>query len=284
MIAIKKYSNPTKDTWRGWVWNQIAKRLPKNSTVVYLCGDYPERDKYFAEKHSLKGIGVDVNPIAVEKSRKNGAVAVHDDVASQIYAMQPDGAILDMLGGFTNNSFSVFEAAKVTCKAFCWNGMRGRDHAISRVYSELALQDFTVLDFGTKLKRPIESSCGLHRGKLMWAFSSMDAAIDSSLHLTGKYGECDEYSVQAMLHASSELSRPAFYTYRSKDGGSYFDSVAAFGISENAVYKNSITAELKGLVDRERESRRKSQSQLTRRKSAAAKAVSTKKRRKRRKV
>ena len=123
----EKYDNPTKQTWRGWAWNQVKNRVHVGSRVLVLCGEYGHADLWHGTKRGMEVVGVDLSDDCVEKFRNAGGVAIKDKLHRQVWSMKPDAVIADMLGGVTQNSFVDVIHATMLTKCIVWNGLAGRD-------------------------------------------------------------------------------------------------------------------------------------------------------------
>lgn len=242
------YDNPTKETWRGWAWNQIAARINPGSLVMTLCGQ-SDADAKCAIKRGFRVVGVDVNQKGVDAYRKAGHVAVCDKLHRQVFCIKPDAVIFDMLGGATKLSMGDPIQLSLFTRAAVWNGLRGRDIKVPTPTKQLLIPDYTT---GRKLR----TSVGIHRGKLAWVHWAGVVLAYAKVPLSEDY-----------VNMLGELSRPAFQSYKSKDGGQYFDSVAW------TTSQLTVDPKLVGLNDSKRCNESK-------RKAAAAKALLTMQRRK----
>jgi hypothetical protein len=257
------YENGTKQTWRGWAWNQVQKRVPPGSLVMVLAGD-SSLDIGYARKRGLECVAVDVLDECVDKFRLKGGIAVKDKIHRQLINIKPDAVILDMLGGITPTSWGSPVAASMVCKAVVWNGLRGRDLGAGRVADKIG--ECSIPDYTSDRRKM--TKIGKHRGKM--GFSSLvqmhwDAYCGrTALQVDDGSGVRVGTEIPAeVVEVVASSLRPAFYSYRSKDSGQYFDSCAwtnMQGVAEGM--KESKLADTR----RCRKSRRK---------SAAAKALLT---------
>lgn len=252
-----KYDNGTKQTWRGWAWNQIASRTKKNDLVMVLCGD-SAADVPHAKKRDLRCVGVDIVEENVAKFRKAGGVAVHGKLHTTAFSMKPNAIIADMLGGLTERSAQTPLTLSHFCDAFVWNGLRGRDPIggeLSSISSGLPIPSF-------RNGRMRFEEVGKHRGKILYA-----GIISSFWHVYehGVAPSDDDFDGTAaipdwFIRQVAKVHKPVFYSYRSKDGGQYFDSMAISGHKKQKLWPE--------LASNNRTSKAK-------RRSAAAKAILT---------
>jgi len=249
------YDNATKDTWRGWAWNQIAKRSVPGATVMVLAGD-GGYDIKKARRHGLRIIGVDRVQGRVNEFRRQGEVAIKDSLHRQVMLMKPDALIADMMGGMTSSSWGDVLAVSPICKAVVWNGLRGRDKGVNDIIGEASSGCIPIY----RGRRIEWTQVGKHRGKI--AFCSL---IVAAWNAAG--GDMNSYVPQDFISRMSRELRPEFMTYRSKDSGQYFDSVAWNWLGCDDGNKDSYIAAFAN-------SRRVKRSK---RKAAAAKAVMTRK-------
>lgn len=218
-----KYDNPTKDTWRGWAWNQIASRVPPGSLVMVLCGD-TDMDNRHAMRRGLRCVGIDIRQDGVDVFRAGGGIAVKDKIHRQLWLLKPQGVILDMLGGITVPSFvDPVMASWISCQAIVWNGLRGRDTLGGKLSRES--KSLTVLQYKDRVSQ--RGIAGVHRGKL-------GIVLMSGLANAILYGDKSEglnhfphrHPTQGFLDDFCRMTKPEFSSYRSKDSGQHFDSFA----------------------------------------------------------
>lgn len=223
-----KYDNPTKQTWRGWAWNQLQSRIPKQSTVMVLAGD-AAADLEHARRRKFKCVAVDVDMKCVDTFRAAGGVAVQDKIHRQLMLINPDAAILDMLGGITPESWGNVMVSAQSCRAVVWNGLRGRDIGAGTTARRLASQKCP--DYSTG--RLSLTDYGLHRGKL--AFSALVGFywMATNKRIGELFVSASNYRGPAAIEVPqwfelemASILRPAYSSYRSKDSNQYFDSIA----------------------------------------------------------
>jgi hypothetical protein len=233
------YDNATKDTWRGWAWNQIQSRVNPGSLVLCLCGD-GGFDVSHANRRGFKVVGVDVQGTCVNKFREVGGIAVHDSFKNMVGALRPKGAVFDAMGGFTVNSFFDHATHLWVLDGFVWNGLRGRDR---EARFPDGLKRLPSYKDGRKSYVPLDR----HRGKqvfmyMVWVTHAVGWCVkefgDANLeHLNSKsvrqeIGFSFVASSEDLVEAVGWHMRPSYYSYKSKDSGKaslYFDSVALNG-------------------------------------------------------
>lgn len=227
-----KYDNATKQTWRGWAWNQIAQRVPPGSKVLCLAGD-GGFDNAVALKKGLVPIGVDLSAQCVKTFRQNGGVAIQDKMHRAIITMQPDAVLLDECGDLHAMQVANWALATVSCKAVVGNWQRGRSESAAALWPGLI--DIEVSTIG-KDRRASPLHSPKHRGRLALLIYCMMAVrahrgdriaaidADSGKHLFAL--SCNREELQQALDVLTPAMLPAFHSYRSKDGGAYFDSLA----------------------------------------------------------
>jgi len=244
----EKYDNPTKDTWRGWAWNQISERMGKSysyrpKTVCVLAGSIAA-DLRCAAKHNVNCVGVDFDSDCVACFRDSGGVAVQDSLQNQIFAMQPNGVIADLLCGCTPGAGSMLLDSIAASEAVVFNFLRGRDKGIQRFPSEVP--DYTK-------RQPCAVEVGKHRGRI--AISIAGKLINELYYGASR----EDYFVPDKIW---DKLRPSYYSYKSKDGGQFFDSVA-------------VSCGDFGLTDSGKKFFRMQAPEKSKRKAAAAKALMT---------
>ena len=211
-----KYTNPTKSTWRGWSWNQVVQRAGKScshykKTVCVLAGD-SAGDVVHAEKHGVRCVAIDYSEGNVKNYRQSGGVAVQDSLKNQLTALTPDCLIADFVNGITVDNMALMLDSVIVCDAVVFNFLRGRDPLGGQL---AACGDAVIASYDGRRRLSVE--CGKHRGRLSamllaWACAEMWYGIDRDARL-----------IPDDLFAKM---RPSFYSYKSSDGGQYFDSVA----------------------------------------------------------
>lgn len=219
-----KYDNATKQTWRGWAWNQVAKKLLPGQRVMVLCGD-GSHDIDVGARKGFEVVGVDILQGSVDRFRGKGGIAVCDTIEKQVYAVNPDAVIFDYMGGITPHRLRTVADATRFCNVVVANFLRGRDPAARQIAGDL---------------RPLVRDGEKHRGKIAAAFVGCDLmrvlfenmdSLDDERYLflsdiqegvkNGRAREAAEFARGAIA-----IHNPAFYSYRSKDGKQYFDSVS----------------------------------------------------------
>lgn len=254
MSESTRYANATKATWRGWAWNQLASRMGKSykyspKRVIVLAGD-SSGDMPHAFKHRVECIAVDSKTNCVEKWRDDGGVGVCDSLKNQVCAIQPSGVIGDFVCGVTPDGAALLVDCMAICDAVVFNFLRGRDRGIRSFDGDIPHY------FDRKmLREPI----GNHRGKIAVIGAAMLLGENCGLIEQG-----DKFVPQSIF----DKLRPSFYSYKSKDGGQFFDSVA---VTTKGFILSSI---------HDKEAVRRVAPVSSRRKAAAAKAVLTAKRKK----
>jgi len=242
------YDNGTKETWRGWAWNQVASRCIAGSAVGVLCGGIAA-DYEVSRKKGFTVIGVDTQEECVNTFRKKGGVAIKDDILSQMKFSKFEAIILDELGGLTKNSMYRFSRSGYQCQCIVANYLRGRDPLA--VEMQKHLNGFTV---PVKLKdRSVERiEVNKHRGVLAWVWNRAPAVADIMAGLEEEeWGlftleellGCSDYrpSFQEAIDYVAGKENPKFYSYKSKDSGQYFDSVAFTGSGEGLPDQSSLS-------------------------------------------
>lgn len=214
---MEKYQNATKDTWRGWAWNQIEARVGKSRSydkklVCVLAGE-SAGDMPHAERRNFDCIAIDKNIDCVKTYRDKGGVAVQGDLVSQVLCHEPHAVIADMLGGATRKNIAGMLDLAICSKAVVLNLLRGRDKGMSELESQYLIPDFSS---GRKQVVPI----GKHRGAM--ACFVVALAVAKEFKLVRE----DEDGNTRLNGKVLEAFRPAFYSYKSKNGGQVFDSVA----------------------------------------------------------
>lgn len=257
-----KYDNGTKQTWRGWAWNQIQSRITPRSKVLVLCGE-SGADIEHAQKRRFDIVGVDVEQSCVDRFRSMGGVAICDKVHRQLILQSPNGAILDMLGGITRQSWGDMVHSSSACEAVVWNGLRGRDGGGG---FDSIMGDMPIPDYTTGRRR--ETITGKHRGKI--AFAAIVARYWLAMH--GRLADAmrgivqGEHIPHSFFDDIGSAIRPAYYSYRSKDGGQWFDSIA--WTNPRSQRGSLLSSEWGKLADSKR-------CNASNRKAAAAKAIIT---------
>lgn len=264
------YDNATKETWRGFAWNQVSERLKRvpgsQQRVCVLAGDIAA-DRECATKRGLECVAVDCNLSAVKNYRRAGGVAIQDRLKNQILTLQPHALIADLVSGITPEVVSMYWSALGLCDVVVFNLLRGRDKGIGDRAQELAEANVQVPEYTGR--HASWSPIGKHRGRLLYIMG-VAAQIDAYCKLknispTGV--ECVSAANRVTNRIADEM-RPRFYSYRSVDSGQYFDTVVV------TAYNNSKHADK--LV---REQIRNMAPKKSRQRTAAARAVLTRRQR-----
>lgn len=269
------YFNHTKKTWRRWAWNSIALRSQKlkikNTVAICLAGDIAG-DVDEAIKRKITLIGVDHNNNAVLNFRKNGAVAINDSVINQIAYIQPDIAFLDFIGGYSpgiNKTANTCNVAAGISKICCFNILRGHDkHGVLEKEKLKKLFTSAGLDVS---ELEIEKTGSTNRASVAFynlIYIGMQSTIKDIEIEHGRLNDNELLSVVKQTHdLYIKKCNPMYYSYRSKDGGQYFDSIV-------------FNSESLNVIDTNFDSIKKAVKKESRQKSAAAKAILTIKRNK----
>ncbi len=250
MVGLESYANGTKQTWRGWQWNRIAERIPKDkratATCVYLIGP-DDFDRHHALRAGFRNrniIGVDVDVSNVNRVKRSGGVAI-DGVLSDLVAMWPSDLPLDVIAadftcGFGDAAVDFALAAECSAavhrqSVFSVNLQRGRDPSsnfvrtdvvfrcaltnVEKVYREPGFSHFAMRPFygDEKLAEPIK-----HRG-FQWQYMvSFSAALNARVTNRGRLKFSEWAKVVAHM-------RPIFGSYKSKTsrGCLVFDTVVS---------------------------------------------------------
>lgn len=277
---MMKYDNGTKETWRGWAWNQVASRCIAGSTVGVLCGDIAA-DYQVSVRKGFVAIGLDIKDEYVQTFRNKGGFAVNDDVVLQMNYTKFDAMILDELGGLSDRSLHRLSTASSHCKCVVANYLRGRDPIAVGIQASLN-GFFVPVKLKDRSRKTIE--VGKHRGVLAWVWNSVEAMADvllaDGLEEDWQIGltleeklQCDDYRsvFQEAINEVARRENPQFYSYKSKDSLQYFDSVAFFGHGFGTTQANLLRV-LESLDRR----KAKPKMSASKRKASALKAVRTK--------
>lgn len=218
-----------KGTWRRWLWNRIAERLPRPArecNAVYLAasrnldGAVAQRKNFLAK--NLYPVERDAKKIRA--LRKGGILAIHDDVFNVIgsFGQQIDVVNLDFCGGLNKSTVSKLHRlmffSHTRAAVFALNFLRGWD------FDGSSLRAWASSEF--------ESPATKLRGELFfkmilasWMGSILKRNPDPHLRSRAR----DE----ADLVAADML--PAFTSYKSSSGNMYFDSVVFVSPARNAM-------------------------------------------------
>lgn len=248
-----RYSNNTKSTWRGWAWNRISENVPKGGSVLVLCGD-GAFDTNEASRRGFNAHGFDLDNKKVQLFRDQGHIAYCTPVGFGSVAVRGDAAILDWTSGMTNRTLE--ETVSVIRSGISFlvvNFLRGREKQRDSIFQLMkshevrACSAFRCLAvFNDQTRRWHFVSMDKHRG-FLFLLSIFTAAFQA--HVKDVFDRFDEDNVKQLLLAHSQNAekatlpytslyrlaavkdwcnevRPQFYSYRSKDSGQWFDSVA----------------------------------------------------------
>jgi hypothetical protein len=207
-MMAEKYNNPTKDTWRGWAWNQIADRkVMPGETVMVLCGD-GAFDYEVGRKKGFNVVGVDVAKHCVNIARNKGGVAICDTLQNQIVTIKPKAVIADMLGGCTSDTLATLFDAIGLCDVVVANLLRGRDRGIQELPG-------CIPSYKGRVKSMVP--IGRHRGRISLVY------LLTLMHQPTK----DSPPVRRIPWEEFESFKPSYYTYKSKDSKKlHYDSLA----------------------------------------------------------
>jgi hypothetical protein len=187
----------------------------------------------------------------VNTFRKAGGVAVQDSLKNQMIALTPEAIIADFVNGITAENHALLLDATHICDAVVFNFLRGRDVHGGKMAEVMKDGMYTVPHY--KGGDVVAEHVGKHRGKM--------TALVIGYAVAKMWYEIPP-SISVVPHAVFENLQPSFYSYKSKDSGQWFDSVAlttkAFRIHETKEWVASLAP-----AD-------------SRRKAAAAKAILTK--------
>lgn len=215
------YDNATKDTWRGFVWNQVADRLKRcpgaQQRVCVLAGDIAA-DREHATKRKLECVAVDCNLSAVKTFRKAGGVAVQDQLQNQLLALQPSAVIADLVSGLDFRVFRMFVTAQLLCDVVVFNLLRGRDKGMGEYARDIANVGLRVPEVTGRRVRWVP--VGKHRGRMLFA-QGMRLTAKTVMSWQGMSLEAADAYLEKFCVAMS----PRFYSYQSKDSSQYFDTV-----------------------------------------------------------
>jgi hypothetical protein len=249
VIGPNAYSDPTKDTWRGWKWNAIAEKLCgkrcspsaradilQRKTVLYLCGpDDCDRRKLLAlgfANHNC--FAVDIFKPRIAEIRDKGGFGMCSSMQALLFAWPVDFRLdvidCDLCSGLVADVFDLALAFS-SCAGvrgatiFSGNFMRGRDadsHSL-----RAAIGDGIGSDGAVKRSRAWLGLMAL-RDPAQLYFDRGEVVRDSI-----------DYSTFRQLRTESVIGE-----YRSKTSGQWFDSV---------IHEARFTTFAKGII-REHES------------------------------
>jgi hypothetical protein len=233
-----RYENGTKETWRGWVWNRLAEILPRGSRVLCLCGD-TAGDLPLARKHKFSVVGIDVQRRCVDAFRAEGGTAAQMEIGDAILALQPDGVIIDAMGGITGNSFFKPFLWSLFPKVTVWNLLRGRDPDVEVIRADAQERNRAKLVWNYVLG----TSHLFYRDNCLSA-QDMRAEYEEKVNIIKTLGRC--VIAKGLLLSAAKVGaerlvetcyiptrvwamyerdgKPLFYSYRSKDSGCVYDT------------------------------------------------------------
>ena len=182
-------------------------------TVCVLAGD-SAGDAVYSERHKVRCVAIDYDISNVETFRAAGGVAVQDSLKNQILALTPDCVIADCVNGITVDNIALLLEAITVCDAVVLNLLRGRDPVGGEMVKQMS--GLTYVGPHYKGGCVVEDAIEKHRGKMI-------ALLIASA--------CNEmcYNRQRSSVVPRDVFdrlQPSFYSYRSRDSGQYFDSVA----------------------------------------------------------
>lgn len=253
MKGATEYIDASKDTWRGWKWNAIARaclswndRLSQNEqakrlskkTVLYLVGpeDHDRRKalvKGFAS-HNL--IAIDLVQDRVDEVRRQGGLAIRGSLQTILMNWPHDWLIdvvdADLCSGLVNDVGEIpnclFLSRAIHAETvISLNLMRGRD-AHSNVIRD-GMRSFIeplMPDGYTKTHHDVVK----HRGS-NWLFQLAQHWRQVRDLAEGLPEQMDELGRRGVFLNPIEVSelfeswRPQVSSYRSKTSGQVFDSV-----------------------------------------------------------
>lgn len=157
MIGATEYADPSKDSWRGWKWNTIARLICgdratpslkasrlQNKTVLYLAGPQ-DLDRRKALSHGFANhnlIAVDVVRDRIQAIRDDGGFGICSSMQAVLFNWPGDWHIdvidCDLCAGIVEDTWDL-SAAVCACRGvskrtvFSGNFLRGRDQASNRV-------------------------------------------------------------------------------------------------------------------------------------------------------
>lgn len=228
---------------------------------MVLIGD-TDNDLVEGKKRGFQVVGIDRVIHNVNHFRAAGGIAIADEFNAQLALIEPDGVIYDGVAGLGMDSIMFTWLASIRTRVIVWNGLRGRDPWITSARYEIAARQ--ILKIFRNGVCSGEQRAGKHRGMLVYA-EAMGEFVKSETDLT-EYHELfmARFGAQNTLQQKIDLNRPpreirqlqndiddltaelqqidniredleakymirtspTFGTYRSKDGGQYFDSAA----------------------------------------------------------
>lgn len=193
------YDSPAKATWRGWVWNRIAERIPKvhrrDSLILYLVGP-DDRDREVATSKGFRDINliaVDLEPDFINSVRNKGNQGIIGRLEDILAAWPIDMPIAAVLADFTcglSEVIDVFTYSLVLSRGIMMgktvvvvNMQRGRDPHSNPVRQAIsgALHDCEELGiYHRPEKRAVRTSMKRHGRHIEHV--SLDEVLTDSLH------------------------------------------------------------------------------------------------------
>jgi len=235
--GLDSYDNGTKNTWRGWQWNQIVAHLPEfhartvpskgsaaerrvtsTKTVLYLAGP-EDLDRAYAIAHGFMAenlIAIDREQTAIDSIRLSGGIGICGSLEATLAAWPAnwkiDVLIADFCCGLTKSSIfvalEVIQNPSLANAVVAFNGMRGRD-AISNDFRAWCVA------------RGIPAEHVKHRGQLFFCFVAF--ALSSWIHGLNQRPTAE--ACHATVTQLWDLGKPVASKYYSKGSGQWFDSV-----------------------------------------------------------
>jgi hypothetical protein len=235
------YGSPSKQTWRGWIWNRITERIPKllrkDAIILYLVGP-DDLDREVALKKGFRNhnlIAVDIDLECVERVRKSGNLAIQGRIEDILVAWPDDWPIAAVLADFTcglDKTLIAFQSSLLICRSIDYghtvigvNLQRGRDPASNPMRQGLRdAIDAIERNIGKSWKSPSMWKEGIvnvlldgkHRGKQLITNFMFHAWNSIKEHYDNVY----EYA-----RIFIKICNPAFYSYRQAINMPYMDSV-----------------------------------------------------------
>lgn len=246
MKGAEVYIDASKDTWRGWKWNAIARaallfndRLPPSErarrlsqkTVLYLVGpEDNDRQKALAKgfaNHNL--IAVDIQQERIDEVRASGGLGICAPL-QQVIRHWPlnwpiDIVDADMCSGFVADiralAFCMFSTPVIHGNSVVsMNLMRGRDQHSNEIRNLCKFAEMLLPD-----GRDCEHDIVKHRGgnwlmNICFHIHRLNAVLEDKCYPKGFIG-----LEPALVRSLWDSWRPAISSYRSKTSNQYFDSV-----------------------------------------------------------
>lgn len=235
------YGSPSKQTWRGWIWNRVTERIPKlerrDATILYLVGPSDlDREAALKKGYSNRNlIAVDIDQECVDRVRKAGNLAIQGRLEDILVAWPEDWPIAGILADFTcglDKTLIAFQSSLLVCRAIKYghtvvgvNLQRGRDPASNPMRQGLREAiEAMELNIGKHWRSPGLWKDGIlntlldgkHRGKQLisnFMFHAWNSVQDH-------YDNIYEYA-----KVFTKICDPVFYSYRQSIEMPYMDSV-----------------------------------------------------------